>query len=87
MSHTAVLCGLRYDVEKKEVEKALNALKVMPHLITASGVSQLKSDKSDASPHDMRRYLVFLNCNSPDAAREIVGKLHMTKVEDLGIER
>mmetsp|Transcript_42628 Transcript_42628/g.106646 ORF Transcript_42628/g.106646 Transcript_42628/m.106646 type:complete len:1080 (-) Transcript_42628:350-3589(-) len=86
-NQTVVLCGMNYEIEQSDVEKALKSLKVIPRLLDASGITPKKADKSDDCENDKKRYLVFLNCNSADGARELCKVLDMKPNKELGLER
>eukprot|EP00285_Hemiselmis_virescens_P016719 CAMPEP_0173400920 /NCGR_PEP_ID=MMETSP1356-20130122/49419_1 /TAXON_ID=77927 ORGANISM="Hemiselmis virescens, Strain PCC157" /NCGR_SAMPLE_ID=MMETSP1356 /ASSEMBLY_ACC=CAM_ASM_000847 /LENGTH=178 /DNA_ID=CAMNT_0014360955 /DNA_START=231 /DNA_END=763 /DNA_ORIENTATION=- len=87
-SHTAVLCGLRGDIEKEDVEKALKDLKMVPSVLPASGISAIKPDKSDTeSSTDRKRHLVFLNCPDPSAAKKFCDQLNNKPCAALGMKK
>jgi hypothetical protein len=85
-NQTAVLCGLRADVSKTDLEDALRDARVMPECLGAEGITKVLKDKKDSSQTEPRR-LVFLNCKSKEAAKKVCAAFHQKKSPSLGMQK
>ena len=84
-NQTVVLCGLKADVSKKDLEHAFKDAGVMPECLGSEGITKVIKDKKDSSDVDQRR-LVFINCKSKDAAKKVCAALHHKK-SPLGMQK